>query len=272
MASQATLSPGKQYSLILHAVLLLLMIFGLPNFLHRKIDMEPEAITVDILPMAPMSNVKPQERTEPKPEKKPVQEKKTEKKVVPETHKVEPRPQPQEKPQQVKAKDVFRIQDKKEKKVEKKPKPKEDDLDSVLKSVEETAKAEESNHPTEKAVKEPAKTEAKSETYDNSLPLSLSEKDAIRNQLQHCWSVPAGAKDAQNLIVDLHITVGQDGAVNNVELAKDTSRYNSDSFFRAAADSAMRAVRECSPLKNLPADKYGSWSDMDLTFDPKDAL
>jgi len=269
MASTATFTPGKQYSLILHGILLLIMIFGLPNFFHRKIDNEPTAISVDILPIAPMSNVKPQEKSEPKPEKKPIEEKKTERKATAETRKVEPKPQ--EKPEPVKAKDVFKVPEKKpEKKVEK-PKPKVDELDSVLKSVKETAKAEESKRPTEK-VTQPNKTEAKSETYDNSQPLSMSEKDNIRSQFQRCWSVPAGAKDAQNLVVTLHITVNEDGSVTNVELSGDSSRYNSDSFFRAAADSAMRAVRECSPLKSLPTDKYGSWKDMELTFDPKDML
>ncbi len=50
------------------------------------------------------------------------------------------------------------------------------------------------------------------------------------------------------------------------------SRYNSDSFFRAAADSALRAVHECSPLKNLPPEKYDTWHYMELNFDPKDML
>ena len=42
-----------------------------------------------------------------------------------------------------------------------------------------------------------------------------------------------------------------------------------DRFYRAAAESAMRAVQndKCSPLK-LPPDKYDRWKEITLTFDP----
>lgn len=276
---------GQQYSLIGHGLLLLIMIFGLPDFMHRKIESEPQAISVDILPIAPISNVKPQEKVpEPKPEKPTVEEKKVEKKANQEATK--PQETPEEKPVKVSAQDVARkaeiplpekpkeVVRQEPKKPEPKPKKqekKEDDLESILKSVQETAKTEEAKKPKEPAVQK-QQNKAVSETYDNTLPLSMSEKDGIRNQIQRCWNVPAGAKDAQNLVVTLRIGLNQDGSVLKVELAGDESRYHNDSFFRAAADSAMRAVRKCSPLKNLPADKFGRWNEMELTFNPKDML
>ena len=53
----------------------------------------------------------------------------------------------------------------------------------------------------------------------------------------------------------------------------DQARYASDQFFRAAADSAVRAVRnpQCSPLK-LPQGKYDDWKSISIRFDPKDVL
>ncbi len=66
-----------------------------------------------------------------------------------------------------------------------------------------------------------------------------------------------------------------DGSVTKVELAADKARYYSDSFFRAAVDSAIRAVEQASPLKNLPADKYNvqdGWSEIDMDFDPHNML
>lgn len=270
--SSSSFSAGKQYSFVLHIVLLLLMIFGLPSFMHRTLEPEPEAISVDILPISPITNVKPQEQTQPQPEKKPVEEKRTAKKALPETRQVQQKvqpPAPADKPEHVSAKDVVKVPEKKVKKEVKKPV---DELESVLNSVKETAKAEEAQHPTEQAQTEPNQKEAQSQTYDNNIPLSMSEKDAIRQQMQRCWHMPAGAKDAKNLIVTLRLQIGQDGSVTDVGLSSDQSRYASDSFFRAAADAAIRAVRECSPLQNLPSDKFGSWHDMELTFDPKDAL
>ena len=51
----------------------------------------------------------------------------------------------------------------------------------------------------------------------------------------------------------------------------DQRRLQSDPFFRAAAESALRAVLNprCNPLK-LPPDKYQQWQTMTLNFDPKD--
>ena len=49
----------------------------------------------------------------------------------------------------------------------------------------------------------------------------------------------------------------------------DKGRMSSDRFYRAAAESALRAVQNtrCSPLK-LPVDKYERWKEMTLRFDP----
>lgn len=50
-------------------------------------------------------------------------------------------------------------------------------------------------------------------------------------------------------------------------------RYMGDSYFRAAADSVLRAIRNprCNPLE-LPADKYDLWKEMTVTFDPREML
>ncbi len=262
------LTKGVRYSAGMHVLLLLLLICGLPDFMHRAPDTEPTAISVDILPLAEMSNVKPQEKP-PEEKVKTPKEENTAPKAAPATKKEQE--QPKEEAIPLPTKEAIKQQPKKPEKPKPKPKPQSDDLNSILNSVKEQAKTEESKKPSE-AVAKPDAHPAKSDNYNPDMPLSMSEKDLIRNQFQKCWDVPAGAKDAYNLIVTLHIEVTEDGTVTKVELARDTSRYNSDSFFQAAADSAMRAVERCSPLKNLPADKYGSWRDMELTFDPKDML
>jgi len=262
-----------QFSAILHLILLLLTIFGLPSFFHRKIDPQPIAISVDILPIAPKSNVKPQEEAPKKPDPvKPIEEKETAKKAAPETTKVEqPKPTPPP-PPPVKPEVPKKIEQPKppEKPKPEKPKKEVDPLKDIFKSIEDTAKKDESKKPTQA---KPAEThKAKSDNYDETAPLSISEIDAIRGQIEQCWNPPVGAKDAANLVVNLHIEIAVDGTVTSVELASDSGRYNSDSFFASAADSAMRAVRKCSPLKNLPADKYDTWKDMTITFDPKNML
>ena len=147
----------------------------------------------------------------------------------------------------------------------------------ALKALREDAKKEKAEaQPKEKPSKEEGgtKVKAKDAPYDPGLPLSMSELDAIRSQIAKCWSVPAGAKNAENLQVTLRVQLQQDGTVITVELADESvPRYGSgDTFFRAAADSALRAVRQCSPLKNLPPEKYQTWKDIIMTFDPKEML
>jgi hypothetical protein len=79
-----------------------------------------------------------------------------------------------------------------------------------------------------------------------------------------------GAMDPGSLVVKVKAQYKEDGTLIDVTLLPALQgRYNSDQYFRAAADSAVRAVHRCSPLKNLDMSKYGSWRDMELTFDPK---
>jgi len=102
--------------------------------------------------------------------------------------------------------------------------------------------------------------------------LTVSEIDLVKQQIAQCWNVPAGARDAQDLVIEIKVEVNPDGTVRQARIV-DMGRYNGDGFFRAAADSAVRAVRNprCSPLR-LPPDKYEAWKDLDLFFNPKDVL
>lgn len=262
----------------------MLFIFGLPSFLSYTPPEEPAAITVEILPITGVTNVKPMESTpteaekpeekpQEKPEPKEPEKAEDQKKPTPPVKTAEetPPPPPAEKPD-VKTKEKPKDKKEEEKKKEEKKKPKEEDLTAVLKAVRDTAAKEKKSEKTDNK-DSGSKSKSISNSYDPTLPLSLSEKDAIRSQIAKCWSVPAGAKDAHELIVILRLQLERDGSVIKVELANESkSRYSRDTFFRAAADSAMRAVRQCSPLQNLPADKFNTWRDIELTFDPKEML
>jgi hypothetical protein len=102
--------------------------------------------------------------------------------------------------------------------------------------------------------------------------LSASEVDMIREQISRCWNIPAGARDAKDLIVELRVEVGPDGMVQQATIV-DQARLAGDPFFRAAAQSARRALFNplCRPLR-LPPDKYEIWKDMVIDFSPKDLL
>lgn len=104
-----------------------------------------------------------------------------------------------------------------------------------------------------------------------SVPMTMSEIDAIRYQIQQCWSIPAGARDAENLVVRIKVFLNSDGSLSKApEIVGGNGA--SDPFYRTAAESARRAILKCSPLKNLPAAKYARWREITLTFNPRDML
>ena len=111
-----------------------------------------------------------------------------------------------------------------------------------------------------------------SSRHDPTRQLSMSEMDAVRRQLSRCWNVPTGSKDAGKLVVDVKVWMNPDRTVRRAQIV-DRSRMSSDAQFRAAAESARRAVLNprCSPLK-LPPDKYETWKIFTVVFDPKDMI
>lgn len=101
--------------------------------------------------------------------------------------------------------------------------------------------------------------------------LSMSEKDALRGMIGRNWNVPTGAPRPEDLIVIIHFALNPDGTLASAPLIVNAGRYASDSFFRAAADAAIRAVKMTQPFK-LPPEKYNDWREIELTFDPRDMI
>jgi outer membrane biosynthesis protein TonB len=96
--------------------------------------------------------------------------------------------------------------------------------------------------------------------------LSQNELDALRARLAQCWTLPAGATDAQDLNVAVHILLRQDGSLSAEPKVLNRS---SSPFFQVAAESALRAVRTCAPFNFLPVAKYEAWKDIEVNFNPQ---
>lgn len=95
--------------------------------------------------------------------------------------------------------------------------------------------------------------------------LTQSEMDALRAQIQRCWSPPVGVSDASDLKISIKMRLDPSGAL---ESDPKVIAGGSDGMLgRVAAESAMRAVMRCAPYK-LPPDKYAAWSDVIVNFDP----
>lgn len=95
--------------------------------------------------------------------------------------------------------------------------------------------------------------------------LTQSEMDALRGAISKCWNVPAGVADAPGLVVTVRMHLTETGEIKGAPQV--TSGGGDSGVGRAAAESAKRAVLRCAPY-NLPRDKYDSWSEVIVNFDP----
>lgn len=272
------------YSLVLHLFLVILFIFGLPTW--RKSS--PELllpISIDVVQIGPKTQApkptlqpkkeeskKEESKKEPPKQETPKPQPKPEAKPTPEPEKPKPEPKAEPIAPAPKAKPKPPTPPKKalEKKTpEKKPdKKKVNTFDSVLKNLEEL----------EKTVPDALKDDKTDVTSPDQQvgeigdTLTISELDAIRRQLTLCWHPPAGAKGAQDMpIIPVRLFLNIDGTVREARLA-ETGQMG-DAFYRAVAESALRAVKDpqCNPLK-LPPEKYEQWKDMTINFNPKDLM
>ena len=255
---------------------------------------EPPAPKTAAKPKKPETRVaKPAPKPEPKPANKPetpvakAPEKPEKKKVPPkkpETPIAKPEKKPEPKPQETAKNAAPKIERqvaalprmrppakprpktaaKKPRKTVKKRPAKEDPLDSVFKTVGKLKKTAEQSDRDRIA----AKTTAGVKTSARSRPLTLSEIEAVRRQIQPCWNFPVGTRDAGSLRVLIRIWLNRDGSVRDAKVL-DPERIDSDSKLRAAAEAGLRAVNNprCSRLR-LPPEKYDQWKVLTIDFDP----
>ncbi len=104
-----------------------------------------------------------------------------------------------------------------------------------------------------------------SEKSNSSEKLSRSEMDALRNAIEQCWNVPMGLSDVEDMRVTITMNLAKDG---NIDGRVDVEATGGQSQTRRAfAESARRAVLKCAPY-NLPNEKYDTWSQVVVNFDP----
>ncbi|MEK0084300.1 hypothetical protein [Benzoatithermus flavus] len=223
---------------------------------------KPEPVPEPKKAEAPTPEPAPKKPEPPKPEPKKPEPPAEQPKPVskPETKKPEPE---SEKPTQ-----VAKVEPKKERPPEPPaPRTEESDFDALLRSVEAQAKR----------VKAPEKREGKgtaAEAGGTNQPGQAQQAQinpsalaaSISRQITPCWNIPVAAQGVEGLRAELNIVMAADGSVQSV-VPMDAARMSSDPVFRAFAESAVRAVRACSPLK-LPPESYQVWRNIIFNFDP----
>jgi outer membrane biosynthesis protein TonB len=139
------------------------------------------------------------------------------------------------------------------------PKPKADDFNALLNKLTAPAASPRNARVADRTVKGVGDMNAS----------TMDLQDALRNAIWPCWNPPAGAPNAAQLTVYFEIFLNPDGSVARPPqlAANSASAAAGDPYMRAAAEAARRAIYTCAPYK-LPADKYSTWRDFTIDFNP----
>lgn len=278
---------GYILSGLLHVSVLLLMWLGLPYFFQSSL-VPPPPISVDLVSEDEMGVIQASAKAEkekptpPKPPEPPKPEPKPEPKKVVEAptqqaeqtiedlvsaeqdilsllddnviEELKKKPEPKKKPQEQPKPAAKKV-------AEKKPEKKKDNkaFDSLLKNV--TDKKTDVRPVSHTPGNDPNAEE------DISKILSSSELSALRQQVASCWNIPAGAKNASDLVVEVHVTLDGQG---NVKTAKVVGGNRAHPYFQAASESAARAVQNprCNPLK-IPPQRLAQMQSFTFRFNPQ---
>ena len=261
------------YSVTFHSIMILLTVLSLPFMTRQPIELPP-ILSVELIQISDKTNIPYAPKA-----RKTIEEvkKKEEKRIV--SEQAPPSAKAKEKPDRIPLPD-----DKKEKKklVEKKQNPEE--IKPEIRQSSEFEKKEIINSNEIAALIDKAKEQEvlKQKNFNkltqssvkNSFAtgLSLSEEDALKAQIFGCWSVPLGLPYDNNLLVRIKLELKKDGTIMKSEIL-DHERMNrpGQKFYKILAESALRAIRLCQPLR-VPPTGYEKWKNIQLNFDPTEML
>ena len=101
----------------------------------------------------------------------------------------------------------------------------------------------------------------------SSARLSQGELDAFKARVTSLWNPPAGARDPEELVLQVRIQLGRDGKVIG---SPQVLTRGSSILFQVARDNAIRAINIGQPYDMLKPASYEIWKEIDITFDPRD--
>ena len=275
----------------LHSFLLTLAYFGLPAIKNK----EPIELPIDIVEDTPISSKSSLKLGEQKIKKIKTLNKKTEKKEI---IKKKPAPPPVPTKKQVEKKRLALKKDKEIKKIatliKKKPKieitkKKKSDPPKIVKKPEKIKKTQKENLAkgilktlTKPQVqKEKIKKDKKNSNKDvlnkikaiagnsrrqvqqTEIKLSQTDINRIQMHVTKYFNLSYSATEVK-IIIPLKISANTDGTIKSAKIL-ESSIYEKDKFYRAAADAARRAVLDSSPLP-LPKGKEKKFQNFIFDF------
>ena len=261
------------YSLTFHSIMIILTIVTLPFMLREPVDLPP-IVSVELIQISDKTNIPfaPKARKIIEETKK-----KEEERVV--SEQAPPAAKAKEKPDRI----PLPNEKKEEKKIVKKKQNPEEIKPQIRQSSEFEKKEIVDTNQLAALIDKAKQIEATKKKEMNKITqssqkntfasgLTLSEEDALRAQIFGCWSIPLGLPYDQNLLVRIKLQLKKDGTIMKSEIL-DHERMNrpGQKFYKVLAESALRAVRLCQPLK-VPPTGYDKWKELQLNFNPTEML
>ncbi len=242
------------YSITFHSVMIILTVLSLPFMLREPVDLPP-IVSVELIQITDKTSIPYAPKA-----RKIIEEtkKKEEERLV--SEQAPPTAKEKEKPDRIPLPNEM----KEEKKIVKK-KQNPEEVKPEIRQASEFEKKEiiDTNQiaalidkaTEEEAVKQKKEDKRTQSNRKNSFAtgLTLSQEDALRAQIFGCWSVPLGLPYDEDLLVRIKLQLKKDGTIIKSEIL-DHQRMNKpgQKFYKVLAESALRAVRLCQPLKVPP--------------------
>jgi len=262
-------------SLIFHSTMIVLTALSLPFMMRHPIDLPP-ILSVELIQITDKTSNPFAAKAAKTLEE--VKKKKEEERIV--SEQAPPTEKKKEKPDRIPLPDDA---DKEKKQIIKKKQNPEEVKDQVRQASEFEKKElfdpnqiaaliDKSKEDTAETIKKNKKLTQSSVKNAFATGLTLSQEDALKAQIFGCWSLPLGLPYKENLLVRIKLKLKPDGTVLRSEIL-DHARMNTpgQGFYKVLAESALRAIRICQPLR-VPPTGYEKWKDLQLNFDANEML
>lgn len=91
-----------------------------------------------------------------------------------------------------------------------------------------------------------------------------------RAHVRRCWRMPADLPDPERLRVTVEFELNRNGTLNGQPRVTSPRNYTFDAPMRAAAEAALRAVRQCDPFPfpddPIVGEHYAYWREIEMPF------
>ena len=284
---------GVFASLLLHLAVAGLAVVGLPQ--ARRDYSEPEAyIPLELIAEAELglTTSVPAARPEPEPEEEeapdlpePVEEEPVEEEPPAPVEEAEPEPAPEPAPEPEPAPAPIEPEEEEaepEPEPEPAPEPEPEPQQTAELDLDALSRLIDRERQTERAapVETPSQT---AETAERARPavgagdrLTASDEAKMKAAVSRCWNASAiiGAPNPETLIVSVDFELNRNGELASSPRVANAMQINlsGNRFWKVAEQTALRAVTTCAPYDFLPQDRYETWKDFRLNFDPSEMV